>query len=443
MRKHWKCFLGILLAGSVLAGCGSQSGGAEPFTRGGEQGVAGDGGTVHSGMDASAGVLEPSRMQMTQEPVWDRQDTASYEALRLFSQQLMLENMEKENPLLSPVSAYLALGMVGMGARGDTLGEFQAVMGVNMPALSGELMERYLQEQEGMTLTVANSVWVDQQFEPDEKWVADMENIFRGKGYRGVLSSEEVMEQINTWCSDNTRGLIPTMLDEPLPEDARLALLNAIYFKGDWASPFDTANTAERPFTREDGTELQVDTMSKYSKSQSYLSSALGEGVVLPYQGEDFAYVAILPREGTTVRELYRQLTPEALAELLESESVELCDLRLPKYEISFDQKLNQSLQAMGLTRAFDGSEADLSGLGRTEQGDPPCINLVKQKAVFKVDEEGTEAAAVTLVSVKCTAMEVQQEPRELYFDRPFVYMILDVKTQVPLFVGIMDDPSK
>lgn len=270
-----------------------------------------------------------------------------------------------------------------------------------------------------------------------------MEDIFKGKGYRGVLSSKEVMEQINAWCSDNTRGLIPTMLDDPLPKDARLALLNAIYFKGDWASPFDTSNTAERPFTREDGTELQVDTMSKYSKSQSYLSSALGEGVVLPYQGEDFAYVAILPREGTTVRELYRQLTPEALAELLESESMELCDLRLPKYEISFDQKLNKSLQAMGLVRVFDGGEADLSGLGRTEQGDPPCIDLVKQKAVFKVDEEGTEAAAVTLVTVKCTAMEVQQEPRELYFDRPFVYMILDVKTQVPLFVGIMDDPSK
>lgn len=168
MRKHWKWVLGILLAGSVLAGCGSQTGGAEPLTRGGEPGVAGDGGTVQGGPDASADAVEPIRAQMTQEPVWDRQDTASYEALQRFSQQLMSVNMDGDNPLLSPVSAYLALGMVGMGARGDTLQEFQNVLGVNMPALSGEVMGRYPQEQEGMILTVANSAWVDQQLEPDE-----------------------------------------------------------------------------------------------------------------------------------------------------------------------------------------------------------------------------------------------------------------------------------
>ncbi|MCM1119806.1 MAG: serpin family protein [bacterium] len=443
MRKHWKWVLGILLAGSVLAGCGSQTGGAEPLTRGGESGVAGDGGTVQGEPDALADIVEPTRTQMTQEPVWDRQDTASYEALQRFSQQLMSVNMDGDNPLLSPVSAYLALGMVGMGARGDTLQEFQNVLGVNMPALSGEVMRRYPQEQEGMILTVANSAWVDQQLEPDEQWIADMEDIFKGKGYRGVLSSEEIMEQINSWCSDNTRGLIPKMLERPLNVEARLVLLNAIYFKGDWASPFDAMDTAERPFTREDGTELQVDTMSKYGEDQRYLSSSLGEGVVLPYRGEDFAYVAILPREGMQVRELYRQLTPEALAELLESESTELCNLRLPKYEVSMDRKLNESLQAIGLVRAFDEELADFSGLGKTEQGDPLYISLVRQKAVFRVDEKGTEAAAVTMVVMDECGMVLSQEPRELYFDRPFVYMILDVKTQAPLFVGIMDDPGK
>ena len=101
---------------------------------------------------------------------------------------------------------------------------------------------------------------------------------------------------------------------------------------------------------------------------------------------------------------------------------------------------LNDSLQAMGLVRAFDGELADFSSL--TEQGEPLCISLVQQKAVFKMDERGTEAAAVTMVVMnKCTAI-VEPQPRKLYFDRPFVYMILDLETQVPLFVGIMDDPS-
>ena len=164
--------------------------------------------------------------------------------------------------------------------------------------------------------------------------------------------------------------------------------------------------------------------------------------MLLPYQGGEFAYVAVLPKEGTQVRELYRQLTPEALAELLESENWELCNLRLPKYEVSFDKELNDSLQAVGLVRAFDDELADFSGLGKTEQGNPLYISLVKQKAVFRVDEKGTEAAAVTLVAMDECAALIEPEPRELYFDRPFVYMILDLETQVPLFMGIMDDPS-
>ena len=103
---------------------------------------------------------------------------------------------------------------------------------------------------------------------------------------------------------------------------------------------------------------------------------------------------------------------------------------------------LNDSLQAMGLVRAFDSVQSDLSGLGLTEQGESLYISLVRQKALFRVDEKGTEAAAVTLVAAAGGAPMSLSEPRELYFDRPFVYMILDMETQVPLFVGIMDDPA-
>ena len=442
MKRQWTKYWGFILAGSVLMGsmlmgCGSQPGSAEPLTA--ESG-GNDGTPLQDQSGIAADSTEPQ--QMTDSQGWDREDGSSYETLRQFSHQLMLENLEEENPLLSPVSAYLALGMVGMGAQRETGQEFRDLLGENMPAVSWGLMERYPQEQEGMVLTIANSVWVDRQLTPDGQWIADMEEIFRGEGYRGELSSQEITDQINNWCSENTRGLVPKMLDRPLGAKARLAVLDAIYFKGDWSFPFDALNTTQRPFTREDGMELQVDTMSMWEENQRYLQSGLGEGVLLPYQGGEFAYVAVLPKEGTQVRELYRQLTPEALAELLESEKWELCNLRLPKYEVSFDKKLNDSLQAMGLVRAFDEELADFSGLGKTEQGNPLYISLVKQKAVFRVDEKGTEAAAVTLVAMdECTAL-IEPEPRELYFDRPFVYMILDLETQVPLFVGIMDDPS-
>ena len=427
------------MAGSMLAGCGSQPGGAEPLTGNGR--IVESGTTQEQEPSGAAGEgVEPVLLLAEEGQGWKREDDSSCEALQAFSQQLMLENMDKENPLLSPVSAYLALGMVGMGAEGETLREFQDVLGSNMPAVSRRMMERYPQEQEGMILTIANSAWVDQQLTPKGQWIADMEKIFKGEGYRGVLSSQEIMEQINSWCNENTRGLIPRMLDEPLSEDIRLALLDAVYFKGDWQIPFDAMDTMQRPFTREDGTEKQVDTMSMWETNQRYLHSSLGEGVLLPYQGGDFAYVAVLPNEGTEVRELYRQLTPEALEELLASENRELCNLRLPKYEVGFDRMLNDSLQAMGLARAFDRELADFSSL--TEQGDPLYISLVRQKAVFRLDEKGTEAAAVTMVAVKNCAALIEPEPRKLYFDRPFVYMILDLENRVPLFVGIMDDPG-
>ncbi len=429
MKRQWAKCLGIMLAGSVLVGCGSQPGGAEPLTA--------DGGTMHEQRQAADSGTVPQQVQTAEGQGWDREDDSSYEALQQFSQRLMLENMEEVNPLLSPVSAYLAIGMVGMGAQGETEREFQDLLGGNMPAVSQSLMERYPQEQEGMVLTIANSVWADQRLTPEVQWIEDLEGIFRGEGYRGVLSSQEIMDQINAWCSEKTRGLVPKMLEEPLRDATRLAVLDAIYFKGDWSIPFDALDTVQRPFTKEDGTELQVDTMSMYEESQRYLHSDLGEGVLLPYQGGDFAYVAILPGEGVQVRELYRQLTPQALAELLESEKWELCNLRLPKYEVSFERELNESLQAMGLVQAFDGNLADFSGVG-----DSLYISLVKQKAVFCVDEKGTEAAAVTMVVMdKCAAI-IDLEVRDLYFDRPFVYMILDLETQVPLFVGIMDDPS-
>ena len=443
MKKYWKSLMGVILAGSVLAGCGSQPGGAEPLT--GNIGTA-DNEMMQDQPDrqgAAGEDMEPMQMQLEDGKEWNREDDSSYEALKYFSQQLMLENMDNENPLLSPVSAYLALGMVGMGAEGETRQEFQDMLGINMPAVSQKLMGRDPQEQEGMVLTIANSAWVDRQLMPNGQWIADVEGIFKGESCRGALDSLEIMEQINSWCSENTRGLIPEMLEEPMADDTRLALLDAIYFKGDWAAAFEAMNTAQRPFTKEDGTELQVDTMSMWGEEQQYLHSDLGEGVLLPYQGGDFAYVAILPNEGTKVRELYRQLTPEAVAELLESREVELCYLRLPKYEIRFDRELNSSLQAMGLVRAFDRDLAELSGLGQTEQGTRLHISLVRQKAVFRVDEKGTEAAAVTIVEARDGGVSMfPSEPRELYFDRPFVYMILDMETQVPLFVGIMDNPA-
>ena len=184
--------------------------------------------------------------------------------------------------------------------------------------------------------------------------------------------------------------------------------------------------------------------MQMYETDQLYVKNEIAEGVILPYEDESIAFLALMPAAEMSVREMYEQLTWEKVSGLLDQEETTFCNLRLPKFEVTFEKELNDSLKEMGLQKAFDGSQADLSGLGETFAGENLFINLVKQKAVLILDEEGTEASAATMVAIKegC-AMEYEKQPVNVYFDRPFLYMIIDRNSDIPLFMGIMDNPTE
>ena len=140
---------------------------------------------------------------------------------------------------------------------------------------------------------------------------------------------------------------------------------------------------------------------------------------------------------------MYEELSIGEISELLQQAGTTLCNLRLPKFEIEFDKLLNDSLKAMGLELAFVDGEADFSGLGTTDSGLGLYISQVRQKAKIVVDEVGTEAAAVTaIVMIECTSVMEPKLPINVYFDEPFLYMIMDMEREVPLFIGIMDNPN-
>ena len=127
----------------------------------------------------------------------------------------------------------------------------------------------------------------------------------------------------------------------------------------------------------------------------------------------------------------------------MDNGTVQNIKLKIPKFEVEFDKKINETLQNMGLRLAFDDTKADFTGIGYTENGLPLYISLVRQKAVVKLDEEGTEAAAVTMVVMnECTSAMPVEQPIEVFFDEPFLYMIMDKESRTPLFIGVMDDPS-
>lgn len=390
-----------------------------------------------------AGLVEPGISGTLPEQV------TGEEALWNFSHSMLQENIGETNPVLSPVSAYLAMGMVGLGAKGETLAEFENVMSRDMQTISGNLMQAiptWIQdssdEEKKATLDVANSVWVDNDMNPSEEWLASVSDIYAAEVYQGDLSGSATMKDINDWVEEKTHSLIKKFLSRPLEAETRLALFNTIYFYGEWANKFEATSTYKEDFTTTAGDVKKVDMMHDYGRTEFYVESQDMDGVVMDYRDGSMALVALKPTAGQTVREMYEQLTYEDLAKLLDNGSETLVNLKLPKFEVEFDRVLNETIQSMGIRLAFDSELADFTGLGTTTNGNPLCISLVRQKAVVKLDEEGTEAAAVTMVvMVESAAAEPVQTPIEVFFDEPFLYMIMDMESKTPLFMGIMDEP--
>ncbi|MBQ2802615.1 MAG: hypothetical protein IJF07_01805 [Lachnospiraceae bacterium] len=430
-RNVKKWMAGTLCVAMVcgLAACGQQGNGANAQNI---HGIQATGNT--QGVEVTDDGSEPSKVVVVDEQESRRQ-------LQDFSYKLLEQNLALENPVLSPVSAYFAMGLAGLGARGETKSEFDKVLGADLESYPQKLMNVLECDTKNMQVDLANSAWVDEAFTPSKDWMKATEVFYKAEAFKEKLSTEQTLKKINNWVEDETEGLIPGFLGEPLGTDVRLALLNTVYFDGKWDLPFDAESTYQEEFTTKDNQKVMVDMMQMYLEYQQYLKNDIAEGVVLPYEDQKYSFVALKPTDGNTVREMYEQLSMEEIFTLLDNKQEKMVNLWLPKFEITFDQILNNSLTNMGLTKAFSAEEADFSGIGATDSGNSLYISLVRQKAVVKVDEEGTEAAAVTVVMMKDGCAIMEDKPIDLFFDEPFFYMIVENETKTPLFMGILDKP--
>ena len=448
----------FVLTGSLLAGCAGQAG-----TSGGNSGNAGNSENGGNGTSGTATVTEQGNggagngntgstvsggmRNLTSDipvAIYDYAEKPAYSGAQQFSKNLFGRSLDETNPVQSPISAYLAMTLAGAGAKGQTAAEFDSVMGANRQALANQFMDTLPSEAEGTKVLLANSAWVDDEMNCEADWLSVAANCYHADVYQTKLSTNDTMHAINDWVDNNTQGLIRDFLSAPLDERARLALFNTIYFKGKWVTPFEERSTYDRTFTLGDGKEVSVPMMRRYDEVMTYVSDNSFDGVVLPYRDSDLVFVALKPTNGQTVRQMVENLDMEQIGKAVEGGQDIHVDLLLPKFEVTFDRVLNEDLQAMGLITAFDDQNADFTGIGYTKNGLPLHISMVRQKAVFIVDEEGTEAAAVTEIVMVTEGMAIEPvPPKEVHFDSPFLYMILDKETDVPLFLGVMDDPSQ
>lgn len=392
-----------LVAVSLLAGCGGSSLTATELTAGTRS--------------ASAGSLE----------VDEGSDTYD------FALDLLRESADEKNALVSPLSVLSALAMAENGADGETLAQMERVTGMGADELT-DLLQAYGTLVDDGPLSVANSIWLrDSDGLSVEDGFLETCGGHLGAQVFSAPFDDSTVADVNAWVSEKTNEMIPEMLNQ-ISNDAQVLLVNALAFEGGWEDPFDSALVSPDTFTCEDGTEQDVTMM--HSAEGSYLESELATGFVKPYEGYDYAFVGLLPAEGVSVGELLASLDGDALEELLTPVAGAGAEIGLPKFTASYEAELADALRELGMTDAFDAELADFSRMGSSEQG-PLYVGGVLHKTFVDVNEEGTRAAAATTVSMDgAAAPGGPVEYHEVILDRPFVYLIMDLRCDLPVFVG-------
>jgi serpin B len=353
---------------------------------------------------------------------------------------------EDENIVLSPLSLNMALAMTWNGANGETRQAIQKAMGMSdySPSEVNEyfkkLREAILKTDPTTQLALANSIWYDNEFPVKPDFIQTNKTWYSADVKAIDFSSPDAPKQINNWCADNTNGLIKDMIGT-IPPDVVVYLLNALYFKGTWANDFgfDSSGTRDVSFKKEKGETASVKMMSQNNRLYYYRNADFAL-TALPYGNHAFNMVFILPNENVSFDAALAKLKQPGYWETcLGSGTTAEVDLFIPKFKIEYEPKpnLNGTLTRLGMGIAF--GNADFSGISSI----PLSISQVRQKAVIEVNEQGTEAAAVTVVELAVTSLP-PTTPEKVTFraDRPFLFAIQESSTGTILFMGKIGAPK-
>jgi serpin B len=343
------------------------------------------------------------------------------------------------NVFVSPLSASFALGMTMNGADSVTYDQMHAALQLSNASL-GEVNGGYrsliatLQSLDaGVTIQIANSIWYRSGFPVLSSFIdttkADFGAAVQGLNFNDVPAS---VATINSWVSGATNGKITSVLASIDPS-AMMFLINAIYFKGSWRSKFDPALTTAATFTGTTGAAQPVQLMRRSGGFQ-YGETAAYQAVDLAYGDSAFSMTVLLPKSGTNIETLAASLSPATWQGVVDGlRYAEAVDLSLPKLTLTYERKLNADLMALGMVEPFDPNGAVFTRMAAAPLGRSLYIQFVKQNSFLDINEEGTEAAAVTTVGVGATAAPV---PHVMRVDHPYIVVIRERLTGTVLFMG-------
>ena len=362
--------------------------------------------------------------------------------------------------IYSPLSITYVLGMVNDAATGQTEQELEQTLGFHKGGIQAvndyckKLIDGLPKVDKDVTLNIANAIFVNQDYTLKPQFQQDMQTYYDAKAETLDFSAPSTLDHINGWCNEKSNGMIPEILDEVKPNMVSY-LLNAIYFKADWASKFDEKNTKNEAFTTPNSsTQLP---MMRQNVLIQYINNSMFSAVKIPYGNGMWNMMVMLPEEGFTTDHIINHLAglglnavegafceiKDGIATMsVKSFSPHEVDLKLPRFETSSDtDKLDIEKGLIGLMKKMGINLAFINGLAEIPNmcDVPVYIDMMRQKAKIKVNEEGSEAAAVTVAGMAKNAMRcgsIEYPKATFHANRPFVYAITEASSGVILFVG-------
>jgi serpin B len=347
--------------------------------------------------------------------------------------------------MISPVSVSLALAMTYNGAEGETKSAMEETLylsGLSPKQINESyksLMKDLLSVDPRVTMEIANSIWYRQEFHVEQNFIDINSTYYDAEVNALDFNSPEAGNTINGWVADRTHDKIDKIIDETIDPLTVMFLINAIYFNGEWKYRFDTSKTSEESFYLPDSREIQTDMMVTETEL-GYYKNELFQAVELPYGNGDYSMVCFLPKGEYQVSDIVAAMNTENWNQWMNSFDTTEIQLYLPKFKFEYKKKLKEILSLMGMEIAFIPEKANFDGINPTQED--LYINEVLHKTFVEVDEKGTEAAAVTSVQINTLCDGCGGGPMELRFDKPFVFVIREVTTDIIIFSGVLMNPE-
>lgn len=349
---------------------------------------------------------------------------------------------EPKNTMISPMSISLALAMVYTGTSGDTKKQMEDMLhksGLTPDDINQsykELVAALSSHDPKVELAISNAIFYRNTFSVKNDFITTNQNYYQAEvAGLDFTKTAETLNKVNGWVNTKTKGKIDKIIEQVNPEDV-MYLLNAIYFNGEWQYRFDPKETTDMPFTKEDNQVVQVPTMTIENPYKVYSHESF-QMLEMPYGSGKYSMLIFLPASGKSTNNVISLLSAENVDDWLTKMTEQKEKVYLPKFEFKFDDSLVDELNALGMTDAFNDAKANLSGISDAAK---LIISEVMHKSYIKVDERGTEAAAVTGITIGVTSMPIDNSFR---VDHPFVFAIREKDTKAILFIGKVMNPNQ